>query len=77
MPIAECDVAGVAPVGSHSHARPASCSSHEIHVPHGVGPPAQFVIVPPSTRRAPTTRPLLSKVIDDAPPRPGAGTSEL
>ena len=30
--------------GSHSHTWPASNSSHESHVPHGVRPPAQFAL---------------------------------
>ena len=37
-------------VGSHSHTWPPSVSSHDSQVPHGVGPPAQFWVVPPSTR---------------------------
>ena len=38
------------PLGSHSHTRPSSYSSHESQVPHGVGPPAQFWVVPSRIR---------------------------
>jgi hypothetical protein len=46
-------------------------------VPQGVTPPAQFIVVPPSTRRAPVARPSRSKVIDEAPPFGSPGTSEF
>ena len=41
---------GLRVVTSHSQTRPRETSSHESHVPHGVGPPAQFVLVPPRIR---------------------------
>ena len=40
----------LAVVGSHSQTCPPSASSQDSQVPHGVGPPAQFWVVPPSTR---------------------------
>src|SRR3712207_4907751 len=56
---------------------PPSNSSHDSHVPHGVGPPAQFIDVPARMRRAPVIVPSAANVIDDAPPPAALGTSEL
>ena len=38
------------PAGSHSHTRPPITSSQESQVPHGVGPPEQFWVVPSRMR---------------------------
>ena len=68
-------IAGLAPVGSHSQTRPSSTSSQDSQVPHGVGPPAQFVLVFSRIRYASVISPFLSKRMPDAPPM--LGTSEL
>src|SRR5918999_1724695 len=68
---------GRTPVGSHSHTRPSSCSSHDSQVPQGVGPPAQLEVVPARTRYARSTAPLGANSTPETPPPPGAGISEL
>ena len=64
-------------MGSHSQTRPSGTSSHDIHVPHGVGPPAQLKVVPPRMRDAPAIWPPGPKRIAEAPPSPCSCTSEF
>ena len=66
--------AGRMPAGSASQTIPPSCSSPESHVPHGVGPPAQFRLVPPRIRYARSTAPSGPKRMAELPP-PAAGAS--
>jgi hypothetical protein len=58
-------------------ASPASCSSHDSQVPHGVGPPAQFALVPPRMRYARAMEPSGRKRIADVPAPVGASDSEF
>src|SRR5690606_17574094 len=76
-PIAGRTVPWPACCGSHSHTWPVGpFSSHDSHVPHGVGPPAQLSDVPERMRYAPSMVPSAAKVTADAPPA-APPTSEL
>ena len=45
-------------------------TSHEIHAPHGMSPPAQFIIVPLRLVHASSTSPIGVTRIEVVPPRP-------
>jgi hypothetical protein len=64
-------------VGSHSHTWPKSYSSQDSQVPHGVGPPAQFVFVPARMRYAEAIEPSGRKRIADDPAPEAATDSEF
>ena len=79
-PSAGRGTASFAPVGSTSHTWPFSSkrSSQDNQVPQGVGPPAQFAVVPDSTRFASRISPSGPKWTALAPPRSsGTNTSLL
>ena len=65
------------PAGSHSHTRPASASSHDSHVPQGVGPPAQFTFVSARIRYADRIDPSRPKRMAEVPAPDAATDSEL
>ena len=67
-PIAGRTTAGTAPIGSHSHTRPAAYSSQLSQVPHGVAPPAQLPRVPERHGPAPTMLASAAKRTYPAPP---------
>ena len=60
-------LAAVRAVGSHSKIRPPSTSSQVSQVSHGVGPPAQLMLVSPTSRYASTISPSGSNRTADTP----------
>ena len=62
----------VCPVKSGVVSGPLTVSSHEIHEPHGMGPPEQFIIVPLRLVQASITSPCGVTRTEVVPPRPWA-----
>ena len=77
VPIAGRIVPWPARVGSHSQTWPPSYSSHDSHVPHGVGPPAQLALVPARVRYALAILPSGRNRTAEVPAPPAASDSEF
>ena len=65
------------PRGRTPRSCPLPSSSPDSHVPHGVGPPAQFDEVPPRMRYAFVIVPSAANRVADVPPPTAAADSEL